>query len=256
MEFTDKVIAITGAGTGIGCAAAQAFHDAGGAVVLNGRREDVLARAARALDPRGERVAIVAGDIGAQGTAERVADAAQRAFGGLDVLVNAAGIFKPAPFATTTDAELDAYLSTIVRGTFAASRAAVPLLAARGGGAIVNVGSMWALQAVGATPSAAYSAAKAGVHALTKNLAIELAAQRIRVSCVAPAVVRTPVYASFLAPDAIEPTLAAFAPFHPLGRIGEPRDVVEAIVFLASPRAAWISGVILPVDGGVMAGRS
>jgi len=68
--------------------------------------------------------------------------------------------------------------------------------------------------------------------------------------------VRTPVYASFLAADAVEPTLAAFAPFHPLGRIGEPRDVVEAIVFLASPRAAWISGVILPVDGGVMAGRS
>jgi NAD(P)-dependent dehydrogenase (short-subunit alcohol dehydrogenase family) len=255
-DFQDQIVAITGAGTGIGRAAARAFFDGGARLVLNGRREDVLRRTAQELDRTGTRVAIVAGDIGASGTAARIAEAARERMGGLDVLVNAAGIFKPAPFVTTSDAELDAYLATIVKGTFYATRAAVPLFEARGGGAVVNIGSMWAMQAVGATPSAAYSAAKAGVHALTKNLAIELAALKIRVNTIAPGVVRTPVYESFLPPEAIEATLAGFAPFHPLGRIGEPRDVVEAILFFAGHRASWVTGVTLPVDGGVMAGRN
>ena len=256
MQLDKQIVAITGAGTGIGRATAGAYFDRGASLVLNGRREDVLVQAARELDPTGERVAIVAGDIGVSATAARLAQVALDRFGGLDVLVNAAGIFKPTPFTATTDEELDRYLATILKGTFFASRAAVPLLQARGGGAIVNVGSMWAMQAVGATPSAAYSAAKAGVHALTKNLAIELAPLRIRVNAVAPAVVRTPVYESFLAPEAIEPTLASLGPFHPLGRIGEPADVVEAILFLASAGASWITGAVLPVDGGVMAGRN
>jgi NAD(P)-dependent dehydrogenase (short-subunit alcohol dehydrogenase family) len=255
-EFENQVVAITGAGTGIGRAAAGAFLDAGARLVLNGRRETVLKRAAEELDPTGKRVAVVAGDIGASATAVQICTTARERMGGLDVLVNAAGIFKPAPFVTTPDAELDGYLATIVKGTFHATRAAVPLFEARGGGSVVNVGSMWALQAVGATPSAAYSVAKAGVHALTRNLAIELAALKIRVNTVAPAVVRTPVYDSFLPPGEVERTLASFAPFHPLGRIGEPRDVVEAILFLAGRRASWITGVILPVDGGVMAGRN
>ncbi|MEJ7599912.1 MAG: SDR family oxidoreductase [Kofleriaceae bacterium] len=250
------MVAITGAGTGIGRAAAQAFFDAGAQLVLNGRREDVLVRAASELDPGGTRVAVVAGDIGTAVVGARLASVARERFGGLDVLVNAAGIFRPQPFAATTEGDLDGYLHTIVKGTFLATQAVLPLFEGRGGGSIVNVGSMWAIQAIGATPSAAYSAAKAGVHALTHNLAIELAPRQIRVNTVAPAIVRTPVYESFLPADAIDATLASFAPFHPLGRIGEPRDIVEAIVFLAGPRAAWITGVILPVDGGVMAGRN
>jgi NAD(P)-dependent dehydrogenase (short-subunit alcohol dehydrogenase family) len=125
----------------------------------------------------------------------------------------------------------------------------------RGGGVIVNTGSMWAIQAIGATPSSAYSAAKAGVHALTRNLAIELADDRIRVNTVAPTVVETPVYETYQSAEWVRDVLPTFASFHPLGRNGQPADVVSAILFLASDEASWITGAILPVDGCVTAGR-
>jgi NAD(P)-dependent dehydrogenase (short-subunit alcohol dehydrogenase family) len=123
------------------------------------------------------------------------------------------------------------------------------------GGAIVQTGSMWALQAIGATPSSAYSAAKAGVHALTKNLAIELAPYKIRVNAIAPAVIETPVFNTFLSPEQVATVLPTFNAMHPLGRNGQPADAAEALLFLASDQASFITGVVLPVDGGVMAGR-
>ena len=110
----------------------------------------------------------------------------------------------------------------------------------RGGGAIIQTGSMWAIQAIGATPSAAYSAANGGVHQLTNNLAIELAGDNIRVNTVAPAVVETPVYSTFLTQEQIEAALPGFAAMHPLGRNGKPADVVNAMLFLASDDASWI----------------
>ncbi|NUP08272.1 MAG: SDR family oxidoreductase [Polyangiaceae bacterium] len=256
MEFENKVVAITGAGTGIGKETARALHAAGASLILNGRRQDVLARTAHEIDPRGERVTVVAGDIGRVDTSRALMAAAEKRFGGLDVLINAAGIFKPLAFEAHSEEVFDAYVATILKGTFFASHAAVPLLAARGGGAIVNVGSMWAMQAIGATPSAAYSAAKAGVHALTRNLAIELAPKRIRVNTVAPAVVDTPVYESFVPRAELRATLASFDAFHPLGRIGRAADLAAAILFFAGDQSTWITGTVLPVDGGVMAGRN
>jgi len=224
-------------------------------VVINGRRADVLRDTAKKLDPSGERVICVPGDIGVRSTAAALVRAAL-ALGGLDVVIDAAGIFAPKPFLEHDEDTLRTYLRTILEGTFWLSQeSARAMIAAGTRGAIVNVGSMWATQAVGATPSSAYSAAKAGVHAITKNLAIELAPFGIRVNTVAPAVVDTPVYATFLPPDQVASVLQSFAPFHPLGRVGEPLDVVEAMLFLASDRASWITGTVLPVDGGVMAGR-
>jgi NAD(P)-dependent dehydrogenase (short-subunit alcohol dehydrogenase family) len=126
----------------------------------------------------------------------------------------------------------------------------------RGGGAIVHTGAIWALQAIGATPSSAYSAANAGVHALVHNLALQLAQYRIGINAVAPAVAETPIYSSFLSKDEVPKVVPGFNAFHPLGRIGQPADVAEAILFLASEQSAWITGTILPVDGGVMAGRN
>lgn len=252
MSLANKVVLITGAGTGIGADAARAFHDAESSVVLNGRRAEVLERTAAMIDPSGRSVAVVPGDIGDPSTASRMVDVATQRFGGVDVLFNNAGIFAPKPFLDVAPAELDQYLN-LVRGYFYAAQAVIPVMRRRGSGAIVNTGSMWASHAIAATPCSASSTAKGGVHALTGNLAIEFAPDNIRVNAVAPAVVETPLFDPILSPEQLQ----SFHKFHPLGRNGRPSDITEAVLFLADEeRSGWITGVVLPVDGGVTAGRN
>ena len=255
MSFENKVVIITGGAGGIGKATAQRFLARGAKVVLNGRREKFLADAAKELDPSGQRVAIAAGDISRIETGKHIVKTAIDRFGGVDILINNAGIFSPKPFLDHTENDFDNYINVILKGTFFASQAVIPEMRKRGGGAIVNTGSMWALQGIGATPSSAYSAAKAGCHALTRNLAIELAKDNIRVNTVAPAVVETPVFNTFLTAEQVAEILPTFNAFHPLGRNGQPHDIAAAILFLASDDASWMTGVVMPVDGGVMAGR-
>lgn len=255
MEFENRTVIITGGGTGIGRETARAFIRQGAQVVLNGRRVSILEKTASELDASGHRVAYLAGDIGKPDTARRLVETAVDRFGGVDILVNNAGIFKPTPFLEHSEQDYNAYLDIILGGTFYTSQAVIPEMQKRGGGVIINTGSMWASQAIGATPSSAYSAAKAGVHALTRNLAIEFAADRIRVNAVASAVVETPVYRTFMSKEEVSKVLPTFNNLHPLGRNGQPHDVTSAILFLASSRADWITGTVLPVDGGVTAGQ-
>lgn len=255
MRFKDKVAVVTGGGTGIGYAVAEALVKEGAKVVINGRRADVLNEAARSIDPSGRAVMPHAGDVARPETASALVAAAEGHFGGVDILMNNAGIFAPKAFLDHTEGDFDRFVGTILKGKFFMAQAAAQAMKKRGAGSIVQTGSMWALQAIGATPSAAYSVANAGVHQLVKNLAIELAADNIRINAVAPAVVETPVYGTFIPADQVQGVLAGFNAFHPLGRIGQPKDVVGAMLFLASQDASWITGTVLPVDGGVMAGR-
>ena len=191
MRFENKVVLITGGGSGIGADAARAFRAAGANVVLNGRREQLLSKLALQIDQSGKHVACVAGDIGTAETSRRMVDTAIARFGGVDVLFNNAGIFRPKPFLDHTEDDLEGYLN-LLRGYFFASQAAIPAMRKRGGGSIINIGSMWALHAIAATPCSGSSTAKGGVHALTTNLAIEFAPDNIRVNAIAPAVVETP----------------------------------------------------------------
>jgi NAD(P)-dependent dehydrogenase (short-subunit alcohol dehydrogenase family) len=256
-EFEDRVVVITGGGGGIGRAAAARFLEEGASLVLSGRRQEVLDAAQHELDPAGERVALSAADVSSPAAAERLVQVALDRFGRLDVLVNSTGIFRVAPFLEQTEEHVEEALDSILRPTFYTSQAAARAMVDRGsGGAIVNVGSMWAIDAITTTPTSAYSAAQAGRHALTKNLAIELAAHGIRVNTVALAFVETPAYERFMTPDQAREVLESVNGFHPLGRHGQPEDVVEAILFYASERARWITGTTMPIDGGVLAGRS
>lgn len=252
MSLKDKVVIVTGGGTGIGADAANAFHAAGAKVVINGRREDALAQTASRIDPSGKRVAYMAGDIGQSDTGQRLAALAIERFGGVDILFNNAGVFEPKPFLDHTENDLDGYMN-LLRGYFTASQAVIPSMLKRGGGSIINIGSMWALHAIAATPCSGSSTAKGGVHALTVNLAIEFAPNKIRVNAVAPAVVETPLFDKLLTAQ----QLASFNAFHPLQRNGQAGDITEAVIFLADEsRSGWITGVVLPVDGGVTAGRN
>ncbi|QMT61555.1 MULTISPECIES: SDR family NAD(P)-dependent oxidoreductase [unclassified Legionella] len=170
-------------------------------------------------------------------------------------LINAAGYFKPISFLDHKEEDYDLQVN-LNKAFFFITQAVAKKMKQEGGGAIVNIGSMWANQAIKATPSSAYSMQKAGLHSLTQHLAMELAEYNIRVNAVAPAVVVTPIYKSFIAEDQIEVSLQDFNSFHPIGRIGKATDVANTIEFLLSDKSSWITGEIVNVDGGVMAGRN
>jgi len=256
MRFRDKIAIVTGGASGMGKEVASRFVAEGGSVIVNGRDTAKTEAAAHQIDPSGKRAVGYVGNVALPAVGEALVKTAIDRFGRLDVLFNNAGIFGPKPFLEVTEAEYDRFLDNILKDAFFTAQAAAKAMKAGGhGGAIVQTGSMWALQAIGATPSSAYSAAKAGVHALTKNLAIELAPYKIRVNAIAPAVIETPVFNTFLTPEQVAAVLPTFNAMHPLGRNGQPADAAEALLFLASDQASFIAGVVLPVDGGVMAGR-
>ena len=246
--FTGKSVVVTGATSGIGRAAALEFARRGADVLLVGRSTDALNEVQPLVTEGSGRLLTCAGDVTEDGVPERIVATAVESFGGLDVLVNAAGVIATGTMEATSDAIWDQMMNVNVRGPFRLMRAAAPHLKARQGN-VVNVSSVNGLRAFAGV--LAYNVSKAAMDHLTRCAALEMAPFGVRVNCVNPGVTITNLhrrggmndtqYAAFL--ERSKET-------HPLGRPGQPEEVAAMIVFLASDEAAWMTGETIPVDGG------
>lgn len=254
-EFAGKTALVTGAGAGIGAAVAHALAAAGARVgVLDADPAAAEATAAAVTAAGGEALALGA-DVRVEAEVARAVEALAGAFDGIDVLANVAGVVRYGAAPDFSEEDWDYVIDVNLKGPFLTARHVVPHLRARGGGTIVNTASVQAFASQRTV--AAYSASKGGVVSMTRTLALDHAREGIRVNAIAPGSVRTPMLrdaAERFGPDDPESTMAGWGKLHPIGRLIEPEEVAEAVLFLAGPRSGAITGTTLLIDGGLSAG--
>jgi NAD(P)-dependent dehydrogenase (short-subunit alcohol dehydrogenase family) len=247
MSDKKPAVIITGAGTGIGAATARFFSDHGFNVVLSGRRREKLDEVAATLKTK---AFVIPADVRRDQEIHWLAGEALKEAGDISVLVNNAGVYKQRAFVDSEDELWQLMYETHLLGSVRLSRYLVPHFKKRGGGAIVNVASTAGLRPVDGL--SAYATVKASVISLTQNLALELAKDNIRVNCVCPGIVETPIHKlDEMDKKNRESVIKGWSAMHPLGKPGQPVDVAYAIYSLCAPQAQWMTGVVLPVDGGI-----
>jgi NAD(P)-dependent dehydrogenase (short-subunit alcohol dehydrogenase family) len=247
-----KVAVVTGGGTGIGRAIAQAFGKEGAKVGVVGRRREKLDETVRVVrDAGGQAISRVCDVTNAQETQQAIADT-EKEFGRVNVLVNNAGILSVSTIESVPEEEWDRVIATNLKGPFLMCRAALPAMRRAGGGSIVNIGSILGLVAM--KDRAAYCASKGGITMLTKAIAIDHAHEKIRVNCICPSIVETELVRDlFSTNEAGQRARDARLATLPLGRFGKPMDIAELAVFLASDESSWMTGTAIPLDGGLSA---
>lgn len=254
-DFDGKVAIVTGGSLGMGKAAARRLAQGGAKVVVCGRRGDAVDQAVAELRGEGLEVSGLAADVGQAEDVRRVVAEAVSRYGGVDVLVNSAGIQRYGTVVDTDETTWDDVFSTNVKGIFLASKYAIPEMRKRGGGAIVNVSSVQAFASQ--TSVAAYTAGKGAINALTRAMALDHAKEGIRVVAVCPASVDTPMLReaaeTWRGELSNEAMIAAWGKMHPVGRVGTAEEVAELIAFLAGPKAGFITGSEHKIDGGMLA---
>lgn len=245
MRLAGKTAIVTGGGRGIGKAIAAALAHEGANVVICGRDAKRLQRAAAEIGPA---CLAVTADVSRSDDLAKLVDRTVEKFQGVNILVNNAGILLPGTAESLTDEQWEQTYNTNVRAVWQLSRTVLPHLRKAGGGSIINIASV--LSHLGARNRVAYAASKGAVLAMSRAMALDHAAEKIRVNCVCPGIVETEMVAAFsMDANARQQRVA----MHPVGRFGQPEDIAGLAVFLASDEAAWITGAAFPVDGGYSA---
>jgi meso-butanediol dehydrogenase/(S,S)-butanediol dehydrogenase/diacetyl reductase len=245
MRLTNKTALITGAGSGIGQACARLFHQEGANIILFGRRKQKLEETAEEL---GSRTLVVSGDMTRSEDLDRLVEETRNSFPRIDILVNNAGLFKGAPVHETSDKQYDEMMSINMKAVFQLTRRVLPVMMEQKGGSIIHISSILGIIAV--PQVAVYNISKGALNQFSRSIAVEYGNHGIRSNAICPGLIQTDMTAELMKDEAL---MQEWSKCYPIGRFGKPDDVANACLFLASDESSFVTGTVLPVDGGFTA---